>query len=482
MKHTLNHLPKPGRRQWLQRSGAALAASLGAGTLGNLLLGTRAAHAADYKALVCIFMYGGNDGMNMVVPTDATRHDQYATVRRSLALPRESLVALSGSDYGLHPAMSALAPIWNQGLLAPVFNLGPLHEPLTKEAYRNATEGSDTVPESLFSHSDQQIQWETATTDSLTRTGWGGRASQLLGTVNPVISVASNGHFGVEDLRMPLVLPGPGSYFGAYGLRPSDLTWTPNILRKQAIDALYAQAQPLEVRGAYAAQQRVAFDMSDRLSGIVGSVPGDAQSSAIIDAAFAPLINGKQVLGQLGPQLYQVAKLILSNAQVQGNRQIFFAQMGGFDTHLNQIGGNVTSGSHAGLMADLAQAMACFQTALNNLGLAQVVSTFTQSDFGRTFAPNETKGTDHAWGNHQLVMGGAVKGQATYGVYPTLQLGGPDDVGTSEWELQGRWIPTSSVDQYAATLLNWFGVEDGQLNTVLPNLANFGSQRSLGFL
>ena len=177
-----------------------------------------------------------------------------------------------------------------------------------------------------------------------------------------------------------------------------------------------------------------------------------------------------------------MAKLILANAQVLGNRQVFFAQMGGFDTHLSQVGGAPTEGAHAALMGDLAQAMACFQTALNNLGMAPVVSTFTQSDFGRTFAPNETAGTDHAWGNHQLVMGGAVNGGTTYGTYPTLELGGPDDVGVESWELQGRWIPSSSVDQYAATLLNWFGVADGDLDGVLPNLANFGARRNLGFL
>ena len=291
MKRTLLTPSTLSRRQWMKQSGTLLAAStLGAGTLGNLLLGARSAHAADYRALVCIVLYGGNDGMNMVVPTDNARHDAYSAVRGPLALPKASLVPLSGTSFGLHPAMAALAPVWNQGALAPVFNLGPLHSPLTKDDYRNAPEGSELIPESLFSHSDQQIQWETATTDSQTRTGWGGRASQFLATVNPVISLGGNGHFGVEDLRMPLVLPGPGSGFGAYGLRPEDMDWTPNVLRKKAVDAMYAAPQTLELRGAYAEQQKVAFEVSARLSGIVGSVPGDENSSPVIDAAFAPLI------------------------------------------------------------------------------------------------------------------------------------------------------------------------------------------------
>jgi uncharacterized protein (DUF1501 family) len=467
---------KLSRRRWLKGSGAMLAASLGAGTLSNLLLGTRAAFAADYKALVCIQLYGGNDGMNMVLPTDATRYGQYAGVRSGLALPLDTLVPLTGTDYGLHPAMSALAPLWSQGVMAPVFNLGTLHQPLTKEQYRGAPEGSELIPESLYSHSDQQIEWEGATTDSQARTGWGGRGSQALGTVNPVISVGGNGHFGIEDLRMPLVLPGPGSGFGAYGLRREDMDWEPNVLRKAAVDALYSAPQPLELRSAFANQQQVAFDVSDRLEDIVGSVPGDPNSSPVIDAAFAPLISGGQIVGELGPQLYQVAKLILANAKVLGNRQMFFAQMGGFDSHIDQLG------AHAALMADLAQALACFQTAMNNLGLGPAVTSFTQSEFGRTFAPNQSAGTDHAWGNHQLVLGGAVKGGASYGTYPTLVLGGPDDVGVDDWELQGRWIPTSSVDQYAATLLQWFGASDAQLDAVLPNLVNFGAKRSLGFL
>jgi uncharacterized protein (DUF1501 family) len=167
---------------------------------------------------------------------------------------------------------------------------------------------------------------------------------------------------------------------------------------------------------------------------------------------------------------------------VQGNRQIFFAQLGGFDTHANQIGGTVLVGNHANLLKEVGDSLACFHNAMKAMALADAVTAFTQSDFGRTFTPNNSSGTDHAWGNQHLVIGGAVKGGLTYGTYPTLALGGPDDVGVDSWELQGRWIPTSSVDQYAATLLSWFGADAGQLDTVLPNLGNFGSARTLGFL
>jgi uncharacterized protein (DUF1501 family) len=464
------------RRDWL-KSGAALLA-------GSTLFGAglRTAQAADYKALVCIFLYGGNDGMNMVVPTDATRYGQYAGVRKNLAIPSGQLVPLGSSGFGLHPSLAALAPHFAAGRLAPVFNVGPLAAPLTKSQYRAEPEGSPLIPDNLFSHSDQQILWECGSTDAQSRTGWGGRASALLGTTNPVISVGGNGHFGVEELRVPLVLPEPGASFGAWGLRPED-TWTPNKLRKQAIDALYAQTQSVDLATAYASQQISAFATSERLAALIKSVPGDANASPVIDAAFAPLIQGSGLKTGIAEQLYQIAKLVLGRVTVQGDRQIFFATMGGFDTHSGQVdGGNPTGGTHAILLRQLGDALAAFQTALVNLGLANQVTSFTQADFGRTFAPNNSAGTDHAWGNHQLVIGGAVQGGRTHGIYPTLALGGPDDVGLDSWERHGRWIPTSSVDQYAATLLRWFGASEAQLDAVLPNLPNFGSARSLGFL
>ena len=463
-------------------SGATLAGALGAGSLGNLLLNARPAYAADYKALVCIFLYGGNDGMNMIVPSDAARHGQYAAVRAGLAIPRASLLPMGSVPYGMHPSLSALSKVWNDGKLAPVFNLGPLFQPLTKAQFRAAAPNSETVPDSLFSHSDQQTLWESGTTDSLARTGWGGRASESLGTVNPVISVAGSARFGLSTLQTPLVLPEPGDTFGAYGLQAGD-TWAPQLARKAAIDALYAQAQDSALGDAYTAAQRNAFTMSERLGALVKIKPGDAEALPMIDAAFAPIIVNGRISTGLGNQLYQLAKLIAGNATVQGNRQLFFASMGGFDTHEGQsITGSPTEGHHARLLQQLGDAMAAFYTALKNLGLSNAVTTFTQSDFGRTFAPNNTTGTDHAWGNQHLVMGGAVKGGTTYGTYPDLVLGGANDVGVDAWELQGRWIPTTAVDQYAATMLGWFGASDTQLAAVLPNLRNFGAARKLGFL
>jgi uncharacterized protein (DUF1501 family) len=477
-----NHPASAARRRWLMGSGATLAGALGAGTVANLM-SVRPAHAADYKALVCIFLYGGNDGMNMIVPNDTATYDKYTAVRKGLSIPKANLVNLSGINFGLHPAMSALGTAWGDGKLAPVFNVGPLFQPLTKAQYRAAALNSELLPDSLFSHSDQQNLWETGTTRSLTRTGWGGRAAETLATANPVISVSGTARFGLSSLQTPLVLPGPGSTFGAYNLQAND-TWAPLLARKAAIDALYAENQDVTLAEAYTSAQRDAFKVSSRLGAVVKTRPGDADANAAIDAAFASITGpDRKMTSPIGNQLYQLAKLIVGNASAPRSQQIFFASMSGFDTHGNQL---VTSspleGEHARLLKQLGDALGAFYGAMKALGLSESVTTFTQSDFGRTFAPNNSTGTDHAWGNQHLVLGGAVKGGRSYGTYPTLALGGDDDVGKESWELQGRWIPTTSVDQYAATLLGWFGAGDSQLDLVLPNLRNFGTARQLGFL
>ena len=295
MTHT-HPTPNLKRRRLMKMGaggGATLAAALGAGTLGNLL-SVRPAWAADYKALVCIFLYGGNDGMNMIVPNDTARYNQYAAVRKGLAIPKANLVSLGGVNFGLHPALSALGGAWGDGRLAPVFNVGPLVQPLTKAQYRAAAANADILPDSLFSHSDQQILWETGSADSLTRTGWGGRASEALATVNPVISVAGSARFGLSSLQTPLVLPGPGSTFGAYGLQATD-TSAPDVARKAAIDALYAQSQEVDLGTAYTAAQRNAFATSARLGALVKTKPGDADAVAAIDAAFAPITSGGKI-------------------------------------------------------------------------------------------------------------------------------------------------------------------------------------------
>ena len=480
MKHTLppTAAMAVNRRRWLRFSGATLASALGATGLSALMPATAQAQSG-YRALVCVFLYGGNDGCNTVVPTDTTRHNQYAAVRGALALPRDSLVNLPGTDYGLHPSLSALAGAWSDRKLAPVFNVGPLNRPLTKAEFRSLPATDLRMPQNLFSHSDQQVLWEAASSTVVERTGWGGRAAATLGMANPVISVGGNGRFGLSTLQTPLVLPEPGGTFGLSGL--TNPSWAPDIERKRALEALYAGGDSNQLLNSYLTQQRAAFEMSARLGSLVAVKPGDVAGSAI-DAAFAPITASGRINTPIGRQLYQVAKLVQGRLTVQGDRQIFFAEQGGFDNHSAQIAGSSLEGSHARLLKTLGDAMGCFYNAMKATGLSESVTLFTQSDFGRTFKPNSSSGTDHAWGNHQLVMGGAVQGGATYGRFPELVIGGPDDVGQDPWELHGRWIPTLGVDQYAATLLGWMGASDSQLNAILPNLRNFGSNRRIGFV
>ncbi len=471
---------QPRRRLLLGGGLGAMAAFTGG--LATLATPWRGAHAADYKAMVCVMLFGGNDGNQMVVPTDA-RYGQYASIRAGLALPQASLVPLPGVPYGVHPALAALVPHFQAGHAAPVFNTGPLLRPMSKAQVRAAA--ASELPEGLFSHSDQQACWETGTGDSQHRTGWGGRATQVLGTVNPVLALGGSGRYGVSDIAAPLSLPGPGATFGAYELGSEDwrLTYAPLVARSAALRELYNQTADNPLADALVRQQRAAFEVSDRLRTIVAAQPGGAGSIAAIDQAFAPIIAAGRVSTPLGQQLYQVAKLIAHNATVQGNRQVYVASLGGFDTHGDQVvAGTPTDGAHARLLKQLGDAMACFHAAMVALGLGNAVTSFTQSDFGRTLKPNGSWGSDHGWGNHQWVLGGAVQGGRVHGQYPDLALGGASDIGVDSWELHGRWVPTASVDQYAATLLRWFGATETQLDQVLPNLVNFGAARSLGFV
>ncbi len=467
---TSRHPPHNPHRRALLRRAALLGAAFGAASPLAWAPLPSAAAADDYRALVCVFLYGGNDGANTVVPFDAARHAQYAATRGPLALPRARLLPLEGSALALHPALAALLPAWQRGQLAPVLNVGPLQRPLTKADYLAAA----GVPESLFSHPDQRALWETAGVDPRERAGWGGRAASALATTNPVFAFGDNSHFGAAADQPALRLPGPGGVLGGWGLQAQDRQWPAIAARQDALLAMYTAPQDSDLAQHFAGRQLHAFSTATKLAELVAAQPGQHAPLAAVDAAFAPLwVNGQSALPLAG-QLYQVAKLVAARSAVGGTRQVFLTQLDGFDTHGDQVArDDVCAGTHAALLAQLGAALAAFQQAMVAIGMDRAVTCFTQSDFGRTLAPNASLGSDHGWGNHHLVLGGAVHGGRSWGVLPNYGLGGADDAERGAWERQGRWIPTTAVAQYAAPLLRWLGADDAQTQQVLPALQAF---------
>lgn len=468
------------RRQFLRRLAAAsMAIGHGASWINS------AAHAqtSGYRALIGIFMYGGNDGLNTIAPIDDSvpRHSytKYKTVRAGLALPDTgagALVPLAGSPFGLHPSLSALAPIWTERALALIHNVGPLAQPMTQAqfvAWRSQN-NSALVPDNLYSHSDQQMLWENGSTDQLRRTGWGGLLAEQIG-FNQVVSLGGNTRFGGGASGSELVLPETsGANFGLNGFS----TDAKSTERRAALDALLNATSSNIVHTTLAQQQRNALDMSARLSAILKQKPTDAGANAQLAAAFNNLTGPND--GRLSKQLYQIAKLLAGRATVGGDSHVFFASIDGFDTHSNQLSG------HAALMTQLGNGIASLWEAIKALGLADQVTIFTMSDFGRTFKPNSSAGTDHAWGNEHFVIGGAVNGQADYGSYPTLELGGVDDAAdpNKPWEFQGRWIPRIAVSQYGAELARWLrpSLDTQTLSTLFPRHAAFAAAPALGFM
>ena len=432
----------------------------GAAMLGGLskfgLVSAFAQGTTDYKALVCIFLFGGNDGNNMVVPIDS-RYAGYQSVRGPLAVPEGQLLALqSGGQaiYGLHPNMPELQGYFNnQKNLAILANVGTLVQPTTQAMYKSYK----NLPRNLFSHSDQQDQWQSAQLTGVPLSGWAGKVADSLqsaynGTAKfpPILSVSGNAIFCTGINSQPFTMD-PGSTPGLQGFDSS------------------AASQARFV----AAQQLLTFDSGLSLVQAANAVTGQAvQYSVVLSNALKNIPPLQTVFPKnyLADQLKQVAQVIAAQGSLGVRRQIFFCSYGGFDTHGDQLV------QHVKLLSELSQSMSAFYQATQELGVANQVTTFTVSEFGRTLEPGSNAGTDHAWGNHQLALGGAVKGNTLYGTFPTLALGGPDDA-----DQNGRWIPTTALDQYGATLATWFGVSAANLPSVFPNLANF-STKNLGFL
>ncbi|GGF61293.1 DUF1501 domain-containing protein [Alteromonas lipolytica] len=445
------------RREFIKRS---LAGLTGAGSLlatssqFNLVnAATNTNSFTDYKALVCVFLLGGNDSLNMLIPTDNPGYQAYAATRQNLAVPLEQIINLQsaayGSAFGLHPSLAPMADLFNSGAASFVANVGTLIEPVDKTRILN---GRALLPPQLFSHSDQQNHWQSGIPQDPALTGWAGRMADLLGdsqaALSMNLSLAGSNLWQTGNQVLPFAL-GPQGADAIVGLNPEH-DW----LNQNAgfLDRIHTGADTL-----FAREYRQIVDRTRRTGELVNT-----------SLMLAPELQTLFPATSLAQQLQTVAKMIAVQQHLNQPRQVFFVAMGGWDTHDNQLIDQPL------LLAELAGGLQAFYQATEELGLAQQVTTFTASDFGRTLTSNGD-GTDHGWGGHQIVVGGAVNGGDIVGTMPALTLDSNDDMG------DGRIIPTLAVDQYAATLARWYGLSESQLHEILPNLQNFASA-DLGFM
>jgi uncharacterized protein (DUF1501 family) len=445
------------RRSFIQYASLAAGGSLlGLRPFGALnAMAQTGAPASGYKALVCIFLFGGNDGNNTLVPFDADAYGNYATLRGPLALPQNQLIQLASlPNYGMHGNLPEIARLVDSGAAALVANVGTLVQPTT----RATVAAQLNLPANLFSHSDQQLQWQNAAQSAVTSTGWAGRMSDLLGSsfnssasIPMITSVAGDTLFCDGQSTTPLAVT-PGNLAGvSCGEGTAECT-----VRQEIAQSFLGFASGLSlVQADNAISQNAAQYASVLSQGVAG---------------VAPLATVFPAGNPFATQLQQVAQLIQVRSNFGVNRQIFFVGVGNFDTHADQFP------QQSLLLSQMSSAVSAFYQATQELGVANEVTTFTMSDFSRTFQPNSNSGSDHGWGSHHIVVGGAVQGAKLYGTYPTLALGGPDDS-----DVNGRWIPSTSSSQYAATLASWFGVSPSQLNVVFPSLSAFSST-NLGFV
>jgi uncharacterized protein (DUF1501 family) len=437
------------RRDFLKRSCCTAAAGFAAASFNRFgLVNALAQSTQDYKALVCVFLFGGNDSNNMVVPLSSSGYASYQQIRSVLALSQGSLLPITppsaGSPFGFHPKFTEMQSLFNQQHLAVLTNVGTLVRPTTRAQFQQR---QVSLPQNLFSHEDQQLQMQTASLTADGQTGWAGRTADKIQSIY-------GGNF-------PIIISLAGTNIFCEGLAARSIESSGDPTKLLSGFSTSAESQSR----LSALQNLLTFDTGVSLIQAASTTTTNAlqDSKALADAlAASPTLVTPFPNTGLASQLKQVARIISVRSAIGLQRQIFFVSIGGFDTHSDQIN------AQNNLYTQLSPAMNAFYQATVEIGAAAQVTTFTLSDFSRTYAPDSTSGTDHAWGGHHLIMGGAVHGGDFYGKFPTLALAGPDDATT-----EGRWIPTTSLDQYAATLANWFGVPTADLPTIFPNLANF---------
>ncbi|MFC4158426.1 DUF1501 domain-containing protein [Chitinimonas lacunae] len=453
----------------------------------------------EYRALVCVFLMGGNDANNMLVPLDDARYKAYATARQpvcsgGLTLERAGLVGLDRS-LGLHPRLAPLKPLWDRGQMAALFNVGTLTNPLTKDEFNKKGR-----PDNLFSHAEQQSQWQSCVSRGPTLTGWGGGIAQWMPPPDGlplVVSTGGNVLLGRGPTDSNLVVPTDPGKVGIHLSGMGSVNVIAQAMRALRGDAEVGQQRLMRV---YAETLDRTDRLSQRFNPSLTSPRCERPKATPGPDMYDVMCLGKQPLppgnpppvradpcgemapldmlpavGSLATQLGSVARIIKDHATLGSNRQIFFVLHDGYDTHVDQIR------RQDKLYGELGAALAGFQQVLESLGMANQVTTFTASEFGRTLKPASGGGSDHGWGSHHIVLGGAVNG-GKYGDFPNLTLAGPDDISDA-----GRWLPHFSVDQYSATLARWLGLPEQHINTVFPFFTNeevkrLGWPSDMGFM
>ena len=487
------HLIQPqlhSRRAFLRRSGqlaltgAALPLALNLAAMGE----AAAFDATDYKALVCVFMNGGNDYANTVVTYDDPSYNLYNTIRGGAAGQAAGGIALAKSalsatllqattapldglgqsrQYAFHPSMGGLAGLFNAGKAAVQLNVGPLIQPMTRTQYNNTNRSLYPLPPQLFSHNDQQSIWQSSSPEGST-VGWGGNLGDLAlaGNSNATftcMSVTGNAVFLSGDTALQYQV----STNGAIKITPATAT---TVFGSSTVSS--ALKNLIQQSGTHTLE-------NDYNKVTQRAIAAEASVTAALAPTLATPLATVFPSDNLAQQLKMVARLIKGQAALGVKRQVFFVSLGGFDLHDNLV-------AQQSVQLDrVSAAMTAFYNATVEIGMESKVTAFTASEFGRTLASNGD-GSDHGWGSHHWVLGGAVKGKAFYGTPPPVSVGNSATAAEDQWHVgQGRLLPSTSVDQYAATLAKWFGVADNEMSGILPNLSHFGGAGyppNLGFM
>ena len=467
------------RRQFLRNASMASMAGLAVSPfmleLNSVVAMAQQSTPSDYKALVCVFLSGGNDGHGSVIATDAASFSAFTTARsgapglayaQNTLLPIAPLTPQSGRTFALNPYLTGVQNLFNAGRAAIISNTGTLIAPTTKAQIQA---NSVPLPASLYSHFDQTAAWQAidATGGSAIHTGWGGAMADLIASMNSnsaftCISTSGIALFlsGQTSYQLNVTSAGPIPIGGLaqplFGQQAGTNALT-NILTASEAN-LFAKEYEVVINRSTAAQATLATSM---LTAGPTGIPNPPQ--------YLDPITNKLTNNNFATSMQTVARIIGGKSGLGVTRQIFYVTLGGFDTHDNQ------APQIANLLTQLGAGLEYFDAVMTTAGVSDQVTTFTASDFGRTLTAN-SDGTDHGWGSHHIVVGGAVQGGDMYGTYPVIGSNQANDMGA------GRLIPTTSVEQYAGTLARWFGLSDSQVKEVFPNFTNFGSSPYMGFM